>query len=649
MSSKVSKSEELNLTVNFEIEFDSYYSKDLTKYTEEFASVEDLCRNYCSLEHVFYNKIYDERYDLKSKHYYANEKSSPCNLILDKLFYSESIKKKMIEYAIFEAYSMVESDLEKEEQHEQQVKEWKKDLEEIDKKIYNTEKFAKTANKFHRLEKYRKKKSAIQKKIDTPYSSKRIFGTKEIKFRLDSILHRALNEKKAKKTKAAFNEEKKKNKYITWDKVKQKFSNVCLTEEERSEVLKEREILLEEFRQKRYGHFCSYGYAAEYGNRFFKLYKDENGETYILFCPDKKIHIKFRITNANGYDELLKTMFDRANICQVPLTYRLNLYKKEIHISYNPIILYGRELWEQIKPVPHRVASVDLNPDETGFVVADFYGKNGIKIIWAEVYSVKELNDEDRALDGSNIDSSDWRRLHIKNKRHYEIDVICKDIMKVVRHYHCEMFAIERLQFKSKKDRSRDFNKLVNKYWCRNRFYQNIQRECKKYKVEFKEVIASYSSFVGNFMFRSFDLPDMCLAALEIGRRAYRIKEVYKGKNKKDIPEDKREAIILPDAEDFRVFVTESMNEFRNRLLMKKTDFYEELDSDSKHLLKKLYNAIGTSMVRVRLSSLLSENDWRVHRSHTKKSKVKRIIFETKNSDACADSCAKETFQHVSA
>lgn len=357
MVEKLSKSDDLILTANFEFEFESYYKEDLTEFNEEFSYSKDLCQSFCMLEHVFYNVIYDERYDLKTKNFYTNDKKSPCLIKLEQLFYTENVKKKMIEYAIKSAYGMVKSDLEKEEMHEQLVKEWKKELKRIDKKIYNTLRFGNnTANKIYRLKRYRKRKSIIQKKIDAPYSSKRTFGSKSIRQRIDSIYQRVINEKIAKATKSHFAEEKKKNKHITWDEVKQKYFNVTLTQEEIAEVAAEKERLKEEFKNKRYGKFCSLGYAAEWGNRFFRLVKDEDDDCdtddkkkekknniYVLFCPDKKRHIKLRITNTNGYDDLLETMYNMANICQVPLTYTLDLYKRELHISYNPIILYGRE------------------------------------------------------------------------------------------------------------------------------------------------------------------------------------------------------------------------------------------------------------------------------------------------------------------
>ena len=44
---------------------------------------------------------------------------------------------------------------------------------------------------------------------------------------------------------------------------------------------------------------------------------------------------------------------------------------------------------------------------------------------------------------------------------------------------------------------------------------------CDIFGIKYIEVKPEYSSFVGNFLFRSLNLPDMCLAAFEIGRRTY--------------------------------------------------------------------------------------------------------------------------------
>ena len=94
MVEKLSKSDDLILTANFEFEFESYYKEDLTEFNEEFSYSKDLCQSFCMLEHVFYNVIYDERYDLKTKNFYTNDKKSPCLIKFEQLFYTKNIKKK---------------------------------------------------------------------------------------------------------------------------------------------------------------------------------------------------------------------------------------------------------------------------------------------------------------------------------------------------------------------------------------------------------------------------------------------------------------------------------------------------------------------------------------------------------------------------
>ena len=42
----------------------------------------------------------------------------------------------------------------------------------------------------------------------------------------------------------------------------------------------------------------------------------------------------------------------------------------------------------------------------------------------------------------------------------------------------------------------------------------------------------NYSSFVGNFLFRDLNLPDMTLSSIEIGRRCYEFKTQYIDKTK---------------------------------------------------------------------------------------------------------------------
>ena len=60
------------------------------------------------------------------------------------------------------------------------------------------------------------------------------------------------------------------------------------------------------------------------------------------------------------------------------------------------------------------------------------------------------------------------------------------------------------------------------------------------------ETKPNYSSFVGNFLFRGLNLPDMVLSSIEISRRCYEFKTQYIDKT-----QEQRKNIIIPDVNDF--------------------------------------------------------------------------------------------------
>ena len=79
----------------------------------------------------------------------------------------------------------------------------------------------------------------------------------------------------------------------------------------------------------------------------------------------------------------------------------------------------------------------------------------------------------------------------------------------------------------------------------------------KLFKRKVVEVKPEYSSFVGNFLFRSLNLPDMCLAAFEIGRRTYEFYNQYIIKTK-----DIKKNIVFPDLQMYNSFLAKSLEEF---------------------------------------------------------------------------------------
>ena len=93
----------------------------------------------------------------------------------------------------------------------------------------------------------------------------------------------------------------------------------------------------------------------------------------------------------------------------------------------------------------------------------------------------------------------------------------------------------------------------------------------------------NYSSFVGNFLFRDLNLPDMTLSSIEIGRRCYEFKSQYIDKTK-----DKRKNIILPDVNDFNDRYIKSLEEFN-------------IPGEIKDIVK-IYNFLKKSKSRYRVS-----------------------------------------------
>ncbi len=114
----------------------------------------------------------------------------------------------------------------------------------------------------------------------------------------------------------------------------------------------------------------------------------------------------------------------------------------------------------------------------------------------------------------------------------------------------------------------------------------------------------NYSSFVGNFLFRDLNLPDMTLASIEIGRRCYEFKTQYIDKKYK------KKNIILPDVNDFKDRYIKSLEEFN-------------IPGEIKELVK-IYNFLKKSKSRYRLS-LDELNHLEFSRCFSNKSKVKKI------------------------
>ncbi len=137
--------------------------------------------------------------------------------------------------------------------------------------------------------------------------------------------------------------------------------------------------------------------------------------------------------------------------------------------------------------------------------------------------------------------------------------------------YHCPTV----LRVSSDKEKGKNFNRLINNQWNRNLLAHILEKNCKLYGIHFQKVLANYSSFLGNLVYRQEKLPDPCLASIEIGRRAYEFYHQYILKDK-----NKEKNIIFDKLENVRGRITKSLEEFDY------SDTFESL-SDLYYKLKK--------------------------------------------------------------
>ena len=120
------------------------------------------------------------------------------------------------------------------------------------------------------------------------------------------------------------------------------------------------------------------------------------------------------------------------------------------------------------------------------------------------------------------LPSTSKKRKYLNDKRKHETLEVSKFLVDITKHYRCECFCIEDLSIKSKDNKQgKNFNKLVNNNWCRNKLVNNLRKRCNIYGIKFVEISPQYSSVIGNLVYRELKLPDMILSSIEISRRCY--------------------------------------------------------------------------------------------------------------------------------
>ena len=294
-------------------------------------------------------------------------------------------------------------------------------------------------------------------------------------------------------------------------------------------------ITHDEFKKKRLMPLYSVG-DKEHGNRLFEIREDD-----VLMKVTKDAHFFFPFKCVSKkYKTIIKKIIKALEDNLMPSTIQID--DDYVYITYDNEIISKIELEESeqedktkkkknkkkepYKPVLNRIYACDGNPIEYGCACLDWKSSGRYRIIKTDTYILQKLIDAWFALNAlGNVNSSDPRRIKIKNTIEHWTAEIANHMVDDAVHLHAEAFAVEGLSIKSgDMGRGADCNAKCNNLWYRTMFYNCLERRCEEEGIYFLKVAPEYSSFEGNLIFRKhLNEPDMNLAAMEISRRGFEL------------------------------------------------------------------------------------------------------------------------------
>ena len=317
-------------------------------------------------------------------------------------------------------------------------------------------------------------------------------------------------------------------------------------------------ISYDEYNSYRFQPLCSYGEKKSgtksvHGNRKFKLSDDLTFIT--LKLKERKIKINLPKYLHSNIKYILKNVYTHQILDDVAITYKIDY--NYVYIQFDESVILNKN--NNLDKIQNRILSLDLNPNYIGWSIVDWKSENKFNIIKSGVYSIKNLNDKDFALKNKGYSSESKQIKYISDKRTFETLQIVKNIINKSIYYKCQLISIEDLNIKSSDlNKGKNINKLVNNLWCRNTFVNNLTKRCNIHNIKLLKVKPEYSSFIGNFLYRSLKLPDMILASIEIGRRGYEFYNQYISKTK-----DIKKNIVKPNLSMFNKLYLKSLEEFK--------------------------------------------------------------------------------------
>ena len=258
----------------------------------------------------------------------------------------------------------------------------------------------------------------------------------------------------------------------------------------------ERKITKEEFKQNRLSPLSSIGESQFKGNRKFNI----NSDLTITFKPSKDNHFNFKLIYGQNQEHYLKSLYELTVTNSISISYKLD--KDYIYISFDESKLANKE--ENIK-IQNRVLGIDMNPNYIGWSIVDWKSSSEFNVVESGVYSFKKFSDLYKQLNNlKNVPSDDPRRIKLSNKRTYETVKVAENIINKAIYYKCQIVSIEDLNIKAKdRDKGKNYNALCNNHWLRTTFCNQLRKRTNIHKIQLIEVKPEYSSFIGNFLFRS--------------------------------------------------------------------------------------------------------------------------------------------------
>ena len=299
-------------------------------------------------------------------------------------------------------------------------------------------------------------------------------------------------------------------------------------------------ITKEEYKDKKYFRLCSNGEKDKKCNRFFKI----NEDLSIVFKPKAKSHILLNLQSlGKNRVKLLQKLYSlQQQNNSLPITYYLD--SEFVYLTFDETLVFS----SNFEPLKNRIFAIDMNPNYIGYSIIDWKDTESLafKLVDKGVVSLKPLNEKFFNFKNKSLPSNSKVKIHLTNKRKFECYEVAKQLVKIAKHYRCEMVALEDLTIvSSNKGEGRRFNSLCNNLWNRLRLENNIQKRCSILGIKVQRVPSNWSSVLGNSLYRHLKLPDMILASIEISRRCQEFNLQYLKKTK-----EKQKNIIFPNLTD---------------------------------------------------------------------------------------------------